>query len=119
MAALGRGSFRRQNGNSSPYSWVDGSDGLYFSGPNGQTTNAPNVVTVPVWDNCTQPINSGTAGQAVNVVGFLTVFIDSVNGGTVYANVINATPCFNSPGTGPGGGGTGPQAVPIRLIQGP
>lgn len=108
-----------QNGNSSPYSWVDGSDGLYFSGPNGQTTNAPNVVTVPVWDNCTQPINSGTAGQAVNVVGFLTVFIDSVNAGTVYANVINATPCFNSPGTGPGGGGTGPQAVPIRLIQGP
>lgn len=89
------------------------------------------LVTVPVWDDCSQPITSGTAGQQLVVIGFVQMFVSNVvqsgaNRGDTSAHIISATSCAvdngGPPGGDPGGvsnGPTGPMALPIQLIQNP
>jgi hypothetical protein len=74
------------------------------------------VITVPVWDDCTQPISSGYHGQTLNVIGFLALFVDGVQGQSVTAHLVNAAACSTTGGSGPGSA-TGPMAIPIRLVQ--
>lgn len=92
------------------------------------------LVTVPVWDDCSQPISSGTAGQQMVVIGFVQMFVDNVvqsgpNQGETTAHFVSATSCATSSAGGGGSTGgstggvnsgpTGPQARPIQLIQNP
>lgn len=84
------------------------------------------LVIAPVWDNCCQVINPGTNGQTATVVGFMTLFIDGMQGNNVQAHLVDATEC---PGAGGGGGGpggvgpapsgSGPLGKPVRLVQTP
>jgi hypothetical protein len=81
------------------------------------------LVIAPVWDNCCQVINPGTAGQTATVVGFMTLFVDGMQGNDVKAHLVSATPC---PGAGGGGGpvtapsgASGPTGQPVRLVQTP
>jgi Flp pilus assembly protein TadG len=97
-----------------PDQWI--SVGQYESSTGDILDDSRSLIAVPVWDNCTQPINSGNAGQVLNVVGFLELFVDGVSGQGVQAHVVNAAACSTTPGAGPAGT-TGPYAVPIRLIQ--
>ena len=89
------------------------------------------LVTVPVWDDCAQPITSGTAGQQLVVIGFVQMFVSNVvqsgaNRGDTSAHFVSATSCAAEDG-GPSGGDpggvsngpTGPMALPIQLIQNP
>jgi Flp pilus assembly protein TadG len=113
----------------------------------GSTTHADTskqVSVVPVWDNCSFPINSGTNGQTAKVIGFLEMFVDGMgnqnacvaggggngnaggSGNYVKIHTINATGCAGGSGGGGGGAGggtgggttpTGPAAVPVQLVK--
>lgn len=100
----------------------------------GIVDTSKQVSVVPVWDNCSQPINSGTNGQQAKVIGFLQMFVDGMtgqngcsakgggggggNGSWVKIHPIDPIACGNG-----GGGGnppsTGPFAVPVQLVQYP
>lgn len=97
-----------------PDQWI--SVGEYESWTGQILDDSRSIIAVPVWDNCTQPIQSGNAGQVLNVVGFVDLFVDGVSGQSVQAQLVNAAACSTTPGSGPSGA-TGPHAIPIRLIQ--
>jgi len=97
--------------------------GEYVSGGVVQDTSR-SLVPVVVWNNCTQTISSGKAGQTVNAIGFASVFITGVGSGAVNGRFVYAAPCSTAGGSGGGGGGgsgggTGPQGVAVRLVQTP
>jgi hypothetical protein len=95
--------------------------------------------TFPVWDNCSNPIDSGKSGQVAKVIGFLDLFVDGMGnanactgggggggGGSDWVKVhtINAIGCGDGSGGGSGAGGsgsgtppTGPFATPVQLIK--
>ncbi len=86
----------------------------------GQTgnliTSSPNIVTVAVWDCLHETVDPGK--QSVTVKGFASVFIQCVtkSGSNNYIQgfMLGAGSC------GPGDTtGTGPQAIPVRLVQPP
>jgi len=97
-----------------PDQWI--SVGEYQSWTGDILDDSRSIIAVPVWDNCAQPIQSGNGGQILNVVGFVELFVDSVSGQSVQAHLVNAAACSTTPGSGPSGS-TGPNAIPIRLIQ--
>jgi len=74
------------------------------------------LVPVVVWNNCVQTITPGKAGQTVNIIGYSTVFVTAVSGSAIQGRFVYAASC-NTVGGGGAGGGTGPLAVPIRLVQ--
>ena len=76
------------------------------------------LITAPVWDNCNSTLDPGK--QPVPFVGFAEFFIDNVpdSQGNITAHFVNASSCGAAQGAGPGTG-TGPAAIPVRLIQGP
>jgi Flp pilus assembly protein TadG len=92
--------------------YIDGVSGIH-------KVTSRSLVTVAVWD-CADPIAHGRNGE-VTVGGFAEVFIDGVshqgNTGGIAGHLVSASQC----GTGAGGvtTGTGPFAVPVRLIQTP
>ncbi len=84
-----------------------------------QITSSPSIVSLPIYDSTGSPINTGSAGTIpVTVVGFLQVFINSVNTGTgaITVTVMNVAGCGNSAASPPVYG-TSP--VPVRLITPP
>ncbi len=83
----------------------------------GVSDDSQSLVIAPVWDNCAQTITSGTAGQKVNVIGFLELFINGMSGQTVSAYAIQPIACSTTAGNP--GAGTGPMAIPVRLVQNP
>jgi Flp pilus assembly protein TadG len=105
-----------------------------YQTPGGTTMDiSKQVVVIPVWNNCTQSINSGTNGQTAKVIGFLEMFVAGMtnqngcggggggsNGSWVKVYSINATGC-GSGGTGVGGANgtppTGPLAIPVQLVK--
>jgi hypothetical protein len=102
-------------GNPSVYQWQGVGDYL-----NKDTSivmdTAPNLMVVPVWDNCKSPLNPGK--QPIKTVGFAQVFVDGVNGnGDITAHLVNAERCASGGGGGAGGQSSGPLGVPIRLIK--
>ena len=102
-----------------PDQWI--SSGKYSV--NGvEMTTSKSLVVAPVWDNC-DPANQivpGTHGQQVEVIGFVELFIDGMQGNDVKAHVVAPIKCPN-PGGGGGAGNpnpsTGPYAIPVRLVQ--
>lgn len=99
---------------SNPDQWL--SVGQYETFTGDVLDDSRSLIAVPIWDDCTQPISSGNGGQVLNVVGFVELFVDGVNGQNVLAHLVNAAACSTSPGSGPSNS-TGPYAIPIRLIQ--
>ena len=105
-----------------------------YQAPNGTISDTSNQLTIaPIWQDCgTTPIHSGTNGQQVAVIGFLEIFVDGMSnangclgggggkggGGAksyVQAHPVNPLSC-GAIGSQPGPG-TGPMAIPIRLVQ--
>jgi hypothetical protein len=77
-------------------------------------TSSDSVVSIPIYDNAT-PLGAGT-GPSVTIVGFLQVFIQSVDAvGDMTVTVMNVSGCGNAVPSGTTAlNGTSP--VPIRLI---
>jgi hypothetical protein len=82
-----------------------------------QITNSPSIVTLPIYDSTTKLTNVSTT--PVTVIGFLQVFINSVDSGNGYINVtvMNIAGCGNNNPGPPVALGTSP--VPVRLITSP
>lgn len=107
-----------------PDTWV--AVGQYMDPTQVLHDTSQQVVVAPVWDNCCQVINPGTNGQTATVVGFMTLFVDGMQGNDVQAHLIDATECPGAGGGGAGGPGAGPAPTgsglsgkPIRLVQTP
>jgi Flp pilus assembly protein TadG len=84
-----------------------------FSGNVVTTSNS--IVTVPIYDG--QPLPGGVDKPAVTIVGFLQVFINSVDtAGNINVTVMNVAGCSNDADK-PAVNGTSP--VPVRLITTP
>ncbi|MFZ1049265.1 MAG: pilus assembly protein TadG-related protein [Candidatus Sulfotelmatobacter sp.] len=81
-----------------------------------QITNSPSIVSLPIYDNAT--VISGAGTTPVTVIGFLQVFINSVDNGTgkINVTVMNVSGCGNG-AANPPVYGTSP--VPVRLITPP
>lgn len=80
----------------------------------GVITSSNSIVTVPIYDGAPFPTIDY---PAINVVGFLQVFINSINTATgdVTVTVLNVAGCSNTATTStPTVSGTSP--VPVRLI---
>jgi len=104
--------------------------------PKGPATDSKALILTPVWDNCSQIIDSGTKGQQVKVLGFVEMFVDQEtnqpvagclggqsggngnSGAWVEAHLVSQIQCSVAAGGG-GPTSTGPLGVPIRLVQTP
>lgn len=93
-------------GNSSPLSGLAGKPGKPIS-------SSTSIVSLPIFDNT--PV-SGTGTTKVTFVGFLQVFINSVDQyGSIDVTILNVAGCGKG-STAPGSAVTGSSPVPIRLI---
>jgi Flp pilus assembly protein TadG len=120
-----------------PDIWIEPGQYQHPDGSYSDTSRA--MGTFPVWDNCSNPIDSGKSGQVAKVIGFLDLFVDGMGnanactgggggggGGSDWVKVhtINAIGCGDGSGGGSGAGGsgsgtppTGPFATPVQLIK--
>lgn len=81
-------------------------------------TSSPSIVSLPIYDDSVGPI-TGSGTTDVTIVGFLQVFINSVDQwGIMDVTVLNVTGCGNG-STTPNAPVTGSSPVPIRLITPP
>jgi hypothetical protein len=101
------------------YTWSD--KGKYTRVSDGKIFDmAPNVVLAPIWDVCNlsgfcpDAKMSGT-NPSLKVIGFATLFLDSVEGQGVNARLINVAGC--GPGTVSDEDGSTTFALPLRLIR--
>jgi hypothetical protein len=79
-------------------------------------TSSNSIVTVPIYDSKNDTIN-GTGSSNVTIVGFLQVFINSVDAnGDVSVTVLNLAGCSNSASSSPVSGSS---PVPVRLVTPP
>jgi Tfp pilus assembly major pilin PilA len=80
-----------------------------------QITSSPSIVSLPIYDNSVTINPTGTT--AVTTIGFLQVFINSVDSGTgkINVTVMNIAGCGNGSTPSPAALGTSP--VPVRLIS--
>jgi hypothetical protein len=84
-----------------------------------QITSSPSIVSLPIYDNTATALTPASTGTiAVSVIGFLQVFINSVDSvtGNINVTVMNVSGCGNA-ATKPAVVGTSP--VPVRLITPP
>ncbi len=90
---------------------------LFAQGVTGLITTSNSIVTVPIYDS-TSGAKLLPPQQAVTILGFLQVFINSVDPATGNMNVtvMNVAGCSNAAGN-PGVAGSSP--VPVRLITPP
>jgi Putative Flp pilus-assembly TadE/G-like/Putative Tad-like Flp pilus-assembly len=81
-------------------------------------TTSNSIVSLPIYDDTRATIN-GTGTTNVTIVGFLQVFINSVDQhGNINVTVLNVAGCGNgTPPPGPAVAGSSP--VPVRLITPP
>jgi hypothetical protein len=85
---------------------------------NSQITSSPSIVSLPIYDSSTSINPTGTT--QVTIVGFLQVFINSVDSttGNITVTVMNVAGCGNAVASGTTSVyGTSP--VPVRLITPP
>jgi Flp pilus assembly protein TadG len=104
-----------------PYKIKAGSANPLGLSPDSVITSSNSIVSFPIYDSAppAPPIN-GTGTSSVTIIGFLQVFINSVNSGnnSVNVTVLNVAGCGNGTNpTGPAVSGTSP--VPVRLITYP
>jgi Flp pilus assembly protein TadG len=94
--------------------------GQYQSYAGTVSDTSKSVITIAILDDCNgQSVPTSGSNQIINVAAFGDVFIDNVdfNGSnkTVNGHLVNYRSCG---GIGnPGSGGTGPYAIPVRLVQ--
>ncbi len=96
-----------------PYKMFSGSSNPILASKNTQLITASNsVVSLPIYDGATLT----TTQPTITIVGFLQVFIDSVDSttGNVNLHVLNVAGCGNDASTTALAPGTSP--LPIRLI---
>ncbi len=82
-------------------------------------TNSISIISLPIYDSAADTI---TGSQPVTIVGFLQVFINSVDQyGNVNLTVLNVAGCSNGTGTDPVSTAAikGSSPVPVRLITPP
>jgi hypothetical protein len=74
------------------------------------------IVTLPLFDNSGASLPDN---HQVTIVGFLTLFVNSVSGssGDFQATIMNVTGCGNSPSSAPPVSGGGVSSIPVRLIN--
>jgi hypothetical protein len=86
---------------------------------NSQITSSPSLVSLPIYDSVATPTINGFGTTQVTVIGFLQVFINSVDSatGNINVTVMNVAGCGTSAGGNPTVTGTSP--VPVRLITPP
>jgi Putative Flp pilus-assembly TadE/G-like len=84
-----------------------------------QITASNSIVSLPIYDQTNPATINGTGTTTVTIVGFLQVFINSVDQwGNVNVTVLNVAGCGNgTKGTGTALAGSSP--VPVRLITPP
>lgn len=84
-------------------------------------TSSNSIVTVPIYDDVAGGVfPAGVSPVAVNIVGFLQVFINGIDTttGNINVTVLNVAGCTNTAtGSTPSMSGTSP--VPVRLITPP
>jgi Flp pilus assembly protein TadG len=81
-------------------------------------TSSTSIVSLPIYDDSAVTIKSGAT--SITIVGFLQVFINSVDQyGNVDVVVLNVAGCSNGGGQPVGTAVTGSSPVPIRLITPP
>lgn len=103
--------FQIQAGDSSPL--LTSTSGVK---PNDFITSSTSIVSLPIYDTATTINNTGGT-TAVTIVGFLQVFIYSVDlTGKMQVAVLNVSGCGNA---APGTALTGTSPVPVRLITPP
>ena len=92
-----------------------------YQTPLGVASTSRALVVAPVWDDCSQTIDSGYKGQAVQIIGFATVFVSGMKGNNVQAYIVGENGCSGAGGSGSGSSSTatGPYGVPVRLVQNP
>ena len=74
-------------------------------------TTSSSVVSVPLYQTCND------VDVSCQVVGFMQLFIDDVNGDTIHTHILNiAIPSSDDAKDEPTVGG-GSSLIPIRLIQ--
>lgn len=83
-------------------------------------TSSPSVVSLPIYDSAAVTVN-GSGTTDVTIVGFLQVFINSVDQwGNVDVTVLNVAGCSNGGGPDPVGNPVkGSSPVPVRLVTPP
>jgi hypothetical protein len=104
-----------------PYKIEAGSANPLGVSPDSVITSSNSIVSFPIYDSAppAPPIN-GTGTSSVTIIGFLQVFINSVNTGnnSVNVTVLNVAGCGN--GTNPTAAAvSGTSPVPVRLITYP
>jgi Putative Flp pilus-assembly TadE/G-like len=101
--------------------------GTYNQSQLGVAANAPittsdSVMTLPIYDDCVGGgcVPTPPALPAVNIVGFLQVFVNSTNppaGGDLDVTILNVIGCgSNPPSAVPAISGGGISPIPVRLI---
>jgi hypothetical protein len=101
-----------------PYKIQSGSANPLGLTQNTVITTSNSIVSFPIYDNTNNTIN-GTNTSSVTVIGFLQVFINSVDttGNSVNVTVINVTGCGNGTNATSATPVSGSSPVPVRLIQ--
>ena len=110
----GSGSDNIVNLNSPPFQFIAGSNNPVVSVRGNPVTTSSSLITVPLFNGTI------TDPNAVQVIGFLHLFIRSVDSptlGSIQATVVNVVGCSSqAPSRNPvQGGGISP--VPVRLVQ--
>ncbi len=90
---------------------------LSAQGVSGLISTSNSIVTIPIYDNSIGILNPPQ--QPVTIIGFLQVFINSVDPttGNINVTVMNVSGCSNAAAGNPTVAGTSP--VPVRLITPP
>jgi hypothetical protein len=82
----------------------------------GFIATSDSIITVPLFDNSSADL---PATFQVNIVGFLTLFVNDVIGqnGDFTATIVNVTGCGNTASSSSPVSGGGVSAIPVRLIH--
>jgi hypothetical protein len=97
--------------------------GPYSAASLGVASNAPistgdSIMTLPIYDDCAACVPPPPVLPTVTVVGFLQVFVNSVDtSGGLDVTILNVIGCGNAGGSGPAISGGGISAVPVRLVS--
>jgi Flp pilus assembly protein TadG len=103
-----------------PYKIKAGSANLLGVSSGSIITSSNSIVSFPIYDNTTTIAGKGTSPQVI-IIGFLQVFINSVNTGnnSVNVTVLNVAGCGNGTNPTANTAVTGTSPVPVRLIKYP
>ncbi len=115
-----------------PDTW--GSIGTYYLGGNTSqpSSDSRSLSTFPVWNNCLPGQQITTGIFSVKTVGFIEMFVDGTSSvpqcppkttpkqTSAKTHLVNEITCdVGSGGSGGSGANSGPNGIPIRLVQNP